>query len=106
MVSQRCKLPLHRQHSSRLLVEQRCPNRLQRQMLRKLQANLMEPETFLARWDITHRDLADICFVSEATVSKWFLKTFNGTRPKIHHKVLMAITNKLWTDLLDRQENT
>lgn len=104
MVSQRCKLPLHRHHSS-LSEIQRCPNRLQRQMLRRLQSNLMEPETFLARWDITHRDLADICFVSEATVAKWFVKTFTGTRPRVHHKVLMAITNKLWTDLLDRREN-
>jgi hypothetical protein len=93
-------------HSSRFRIEQRYPTRFQWQMLDKFQGNLMEPETFLARWEVTYKQLAKICCTSETTVKAWFLKTPNRRKPNVYHKFCLALTNKLWTDIVINQERS
>jgi hypothetical protein len=73
-------------------------------MLKKLQANLIELETFTERWKLSYKELAKICFCSEDTVQRWFVKSANRRQPTLQHKFFLALTNKLWTDLLDREE--
>ena len=92
-----------RHHSSRFRTKQRYPTKSQWQMLKKLQANLMELETFTARWKVSHKELAQICFCSVDTVEGWFVETKNRN-PTLHHKFFLGLTNKLWTDLLTREE--
>lgn len=99
MVAERCKLPLQRQHSSRSLLDRRHVHRHQWQMLRKLQSNLMEPQDFYAKWDVTFLQIAGICFCNRKTVRYWFTPTLHRTEPKIHHKLLLGLTDKLWSDL-------
>jgi hypothetical protein len=104
MVPQRCKLPLYRKHSSRLLLDRRYVNRLQWQMLKQLQGNLIEPEEFYARWHVTYKQIAKICFCSESTVCKWLVHTSARREPSIEHKFILGVTNKLWIDLLTCRE--
>jgi hypothetical protein len=91
-------------HSSRFRTKQRYPTKFQWQMLRKLQENLMELETFTEYWEVSHKQLAQICLCSVDTVDRWFIKTSRKRKPTLHHRFLLALTNKLWTDILKREE--
>lgn len=93
-----------RNHSSSF-ISHRYPNRIQWQMLSKLQSNLMELEDFVSRWKVSHKELAKICCCSPDTVDRWFIRTAKRREPTLHHKLRLGITNKLWTDLVNRQEN-
>ena len=88
------------QNSSRFPIEQYCPGKIHWQMLRKLQVDLIELETFTKRWKVSHKELAQICFCSVDTVDRWFLKTHKRRKPSLHHRFFLGLTNKLWTDLL------
>ena len=93
-----------RHHSSRFRINHRYPTNFQWSMLKKLQANFMELETFTERWKVTRRELAQICFCSIDTVDDWFCETKNR-KPTLHHKFCLGLTNKLWTDLVNREEH-
>jgi DNA-binding transcriptional regulator YiaG len=82
------------QNSSRFCIKQRYPTKLQWQMLKKLQDNLMELETFTERWKVSHKQLAQICFCSVDTVDTWFVESKNR-QPTLHHKFFLGLTNKL-----------
>jgi hypothetical protein len=69
------------------------------QMLRKLQSNLMSPQDFYAKWDVTHKQIASICFCCDNTVDNWFVRTSKRREPSLIHKLLLGIANKLWTDI-------
>jgi hypothetical protein len=105
MVAERCKLPLQRQHSSRSLLDRRHVHRHQWQMLRKLQSNLMEPQDFYAKWDVTHKQIASICLCCENTVSNWFIHTPNRREASLIHKFILGLIDKDWSDLSKREEN-
>jgi len=91
-------------HSSRVL-DRRYVSRHQWQMLRKLQSNLMSPQDFYSKWDVTHRQIASICFCCHNTVDNWFISTSNRREASLIHKFLLGVTNKLWSDISNRQEN-
>ena len=95
--------PLH--HSSRFRIKKRYPTDLQWQMFRKLQNNMMEPQIFIERWEVTQEELARICSCSVRTVKRWFSSTENRKSPTSYHKFCLGLTNKLWTDLLNREEH-
>lgn len=63
-------------------------------------ASYMEPEEFLKHWDVTYKELAEICHCSEDTVKHWF-STSSRRPPQSHHKALLAMTNVLWNVLED-----
>jgi hypothetical protein len=98
---QRCKLPLLK----RSFLDRRYVHKNQWQKLKQLQALLMEPQDFYAKWDITFIQMAAICFCDRKTVHNWFTPTLSRREAKVHHKLLLGITNKLWTDLLNREES-
>jgi hypothetical protein len=87
-----------------LRFSKRYPTKLQWQMLRKLQVNSIELEVFVERWQVSHKELAQICFCSVDTVDRWFIKTDRRREPSPHHKFFLGLANKLWTDLLNREE--
>jgi hypothetical protein len=93
------------ENSLRFRTRKRYPSKFQWQMLKKLQLNTMEPQTFVERWEVTHEQLAVICSCSIPTVGRWFMATKNKRNPSLHHKFLLGLANKLWTDLLLREED-
>jgi hypothetical protein len=105
MFAENVKPQVRLQNSSRFDIKQRYPAKLHWQMLRKLQANLMDLEAFTERWKVSHKELAQICFCSVDTVDRWFIKSARKREPSFHHKFFLGLTNKLWTDLLLRQED-
>jgi hypothetical protein len=106
MLSEQNKLSTRSHRSSRFSVKQYYPSKIHWQMLRKLQANFMDLETFTERWKVSHKELAQICFCSVDTVDRWFIKSDRRRQPSLHHKFFLGLTNKLWTDLLIRKEDS
>ena len=88
------------QKSLRFRTKQRYPTKLQWDALKKLQLNFMELETFVQLWQVTHKELAQICLCSVDTVERWFVKTHNHRQPTLYHKLCLSLTNKLWMNLL------
>jgi hypothetical protein len=89
-----------RNHSSRFRTRQRYPNKKQWAALKKLQSNFMELETFMQLWQVSHKELAQICLCSVDTVERWFVSTHNNRKPTQFHKLCLSLTNKLWMNLL------
>ena len=105
MFLEKTKPPIQFQNSLRFRTRKRYPTKLQWQMLKKLQNNTMEPETFVERWEVTQKELAQICSCSVPTVQRWFISTENKRGASPYHKFWLGLTNKLWTDLLMREEH-
>lgn len=96
------KTALH--HSSRFRIRQRYPNKTQWAALKKLQSNFMELETFIQLWQVSHKELAQICLCSVDTVERWFVGTHNNRKPTHFHKLCLSLTNKLWMNLLSEED--
>jgi hypothetical protein len=99
MLAENVKPFVRLQNSSRLSLDRRHVNRHQWQALRKLQSNLMEPRDFYEKWDVTHKQIASVCFCCENTVDNWFICTSNRREASLIHKFLLALVDKLWTDV-------
>ena len=105
MVAEKAESRIRLQNSSRSLLDRRHVHRHQWQMLRKLQSNLMEPQDFYAKWDVTHKQIASICLCCENTVSNWFIHTPNRREASLIHKFILGLIDKDWSDLSKREEN-
>lgn len=104
MVSQRDSITAVRNDSSRVL-DRRHVHRHHWQALRELQKKLMSPQDFYSKWDITHKQMASICFCCQNTVDNWFINTPNRREASLIHKFILGLADKLWSDLSNRQEN-
>jgi hypothetical protein len=52
----------------------------------------MTPQQFYSKWQVTHQELASICYRSLSTVQCWFTNGRNHRRPTLndlHHLALM-----------------
>jgi hypothetical protein len=103
MLAENVKPSVRLQNSSRFRVRQRYPTKLQWDALRKHQSNFMELETFLQLWQVSHKELAQICLCSVDTVERWFVTTHNNRKPTIYHKLCLSLANKLWINLLSQE---
>jgi hypothetical protein len=59
--------------------------------------NLMEPEQFLAIWDIDHEALAKLVGCSITTVRGWFSTGRSHRNPQTWHKIQLAYWNHRWS---------
>jgi hypothetical protein len=104
MFAENVKPQVRLQNSSRFRVKQRYPNKLHWDALKKLQSNFMELETFLQLWQVSHKELAQICLCSVDTVERWFVSTHNNRKPTHFHKLCLSLTNKLWMNFLAERD--
>jgi len=56
----------------------------------------MSHEEFYARWDVTHRQMAEICNCSVITVNRWFTTTRLRRSPELRYQRKLAEMNFLW----------
>lgn len=104
MFAERCSHSARLQNSSRFRTRQRYPNKRQWDALKKLQSNFMELEVFIQLWQVSHKELAQICLCSVDTVERWFVVTHNNRKPTHFHKLCLSLTNKLWMNLLSQED--
>lgn len=74
----------------------RTPTQSHWERLRELDEMLVEPQEFVAAWQVTHRSLAKICNCSVKTVDRWFSLTDHHP-PTFFHKLRLAIVYRLWS---------
>lgn len=60
---------------------------------------LMEPEEFLAHWEIDHAGIAKLLGVSIPTVRGWFCVSRSHRSPQIWHKAQLAYWHQKWSSL-------
>jgi hypothetical protein len=60
---------------------------------------LMEPEEFIAKWDIDHAALAKLTGCSTSTVRGWFTAGRSHRNPKPWHKAQLAYWDKRWNSI-------
>jgi hypothetical protein len=61
---------------------------------------LMEPEEFLAHWDVDYSDLALLAGCSVGTVKRWFCEGgLTHRNPQWWHKFRLAYWNQRWQSL-------
>jgi hypothetical protein len=60
---------------------------------------LMEPEEFIAIWEIDHAGLAKLTGCSLATVRGWFTNGRSHRDPKPWHKAQLAYWHQRWNSL-------
>ncbi|MBD0388648.1 MAG: hypothetical protein ICV54_19625 [Nostoc sp. C3-bin3] len=65
--------------------------------LARVSSLFMTPEEFLANWDVSAQELAQIAGTSVSTVNHWF--TENARSPQPYHKFRLALIHRRWLRL-------
>lgn len=58
----------------------------------------MTSQTFYSRWNVTYRQMAEICGVSIATVNRWFAGGENRRPAEAIHQRRLAEMNFIWEE--------
>jgi len=105
MLAEKVKPSIRLQNSSRFHVRQRYPTNAHWDALVKLQSNLLEPEVFIQRWQVSQQNLARICSCSKRTVERWFSQS-DYHPPSFYHRFCLGLVDKLWSDLSVHRGNS
>jgi len=76
----------------------RPPQRRHWKVLDKFDCRQMEPEEFMACWEVSYADLARICRCSIDTVKHWFTAGTSHREPTEEHKRRLAMAHLIWTE--------
>jgi hypothetical protein len=78
-------------------VQRKVPDRQHWDELTRVSALFMSPEEFLASWDVSAQQLAQIAGTSITTVNHWFSEDARSPQP--YHKFRLALIHRRWTRL-------
>lgn len=86
-------------------VYQDYPSREHWKNLEAFKSQLITPQEFEKRWDVSRQELAQICDCSIRTVKNWFQNpsTTGYSEPAIHHLLALTLTDEIWTQTSQQQ---